>query len=208
MTRAEVVVDLLDTYGRTYSDQAGFILRDKPTPLFKLLVLTTVLSARIDANVAVRAATNLFADGLRTPEKMRDSTWDQRIDPLVRARYGRYDQSTATALAESAEFLFEWYQGDLRLLRAAAGGDVEWMSGLLREFPRIGPVGADIFCREVQHVWPEVGPFFDQRALGAASTLGLPTTPARLASLVAQEDLARFANALVRWSLDHPVALS
>jgi hypothetical protein len=75
------------------------------------------------------------------------------------------------------------------------------LRGLLREVPRIGPVGADIFCREAQAVWPELRPFFDERSRTAAAGLGLPHTPAGLARHVPPKDLARLAAALVRVSL-------
>src|SRR5213593_4051297 len=44
---------LLDRYGRTYADEAGIRLADRPAPLCQLLVLATLLSARITAGVAV-----------------------------------------------------------------------------------------------------------------------------------------------------------
>ena len=49
--------------------------------------------------------------------------------------------------------------------------------------PRIGPVGARIFCREVQDLWPEVSPYFDDRALRQAGRLRLPTDPVALGAL-------------------------
>jgi hypothetical protein len=72
---------------------------------------------------------------------------------------------------------------------------------LLREFPRIGPVGADIFCREAQGVWEELRPAFDERARQVAEELGLPHTSDGLAALVAPDDLPRLAAALVRVAL-------
>ncbi len=69
---------------------------------------------------------------------------------------------------------------------------------MIASFPRIGPTGASIFCREVQDVWPEVGPYFDERALKAADRLGLPTDPDRLAELAPKGRAAVLAAALVR----------
>jgi hypothetical protein len=74
---------------------------------------------------------------------------------------------------------------------------------LLQEVPRIGPVGADIFCREVQGLWPELRPYFDERALATAESLDLPTTAEGLAGHVAPEDLPQLAAALVRAGLKH-----
>jgi hypothetical protein len=50
----------------------------------------------------------------------------------------------------------------------------------------------------VQQVWPEVGPYFDDRSLAAAEHLGLPTDPARLATLAPEGRVADLAAALTR----------
>jgi WD40 repeat protein len=46
---------------------------------------------------------------------------------------------------------------------------------LLTAFPRLGPAGADIFCREAQLVWPELRPALDRKVLDGARRLCLPT---------------------------------
>ena len=50
---------VLARYGTTYAAEAGIRLRDQPAPLFQLLVLAELLSARIGAGVAVAAAVEL-----------------------------------------------------------------------------------------------------------------------------------------------------
>jgi hypothetical protein len=72
--------------------------------------------------------------------------------------------------------------------------------------PRLGPVGADIFSREAQEVWPELRPYLDRKALDGAERIGLPADPDRLAHLVSADDLARLAAGLVRVSLDRRLA--
>jgi hypothetical protein len=54
---------------------------------------------------------------------------------------------------------------------------------LLTAFPRLGPTGANIFCREAQLVWPELRPALDRKVLDGARRLGLPTTAKELAAL-------------------------
>ncbi|MFE7562463.1 endonuclease [Kitasatospora sp. NPDC057500] len=203
MGRQETVAALLERFGRTYADEAGITLRDTPAPLYRLLVLTTLSSVRISAGIAVAAARELSAAGLRTPKAMAESRWQARVDALGRAHYVRYDESTATALGRGAEFLLDRWHGDLRRLRDEADGDPVRIAGLLREFPRIGPVGAGIFCREAQAVWPSLRPSFDDRTLRAAADLGLPHTPTGLAALTPPHNLARLAAALTRLSLSH-----
>jgi hypothetical protein len=59
---AKAVVEvLLDRYGWTFAEEAGITLADKPGPLYQLLVLSTLLSARISADIAIAAARELFA---------------------------------------------------------------------------------------------------------------------------------------------------
>ncbi|GAA1270692.1 hypothetical protein GCM10009609_37250 [Pseudonocardia aurantiaca] len=83
---------------------------------------------------------------------MREASWQERVDALGRARYKRYDESTATALGDGAELVGREYGDDLRRLRDRAGGDPAQVRALLTRFPRLGPVGAEIFCREAQAV--------------------------------------------------------
>lgn len=59
----------------------------------------------------------------------------------------------------------------------------------------------DIFCREAQICWPELYPFADRKALGAARKLGLPATPRELAGLVGREEFPVLVAALVRADL-------
>ncbi|MFF8378396.1 endonuclease [Streptomyces sp. NPDC015661] len=204
MDTDRAIARLLREHGRTFADEAGITLRDEPAPLYQLLVLTVLCSIRIRASTATAAARELFAAGLRTPRAMADSTWQARVEALGRAHYVRYDESTATALGEGATLVLDRYHGDLRRLREEASGDPGKLRALLREVPRIGPVGAGIFCREAQAVWPELRPYFDERALTTAAGLALPHTPAGLARHVPPKDLARLAAALVRAGLSGP----
>ncbi|MFI9361457.1 endonuclease [Kitasatospora sp. NPDC053057] len=201
MTVDTITSRLLAEHGRTYAEEASITLRDKPSPLYRLLVLTVLCSIRISAGTATKAARELSAAGYRTPRAMADSGWQDRVDALGRAHYVRYDESTATALGEGAQLVLDRWHGDLRRLRDEADGDPDALRELLREVPRIGPVGADIFCREVQTVWPWLHPFFDERACAAAEDLGLPHTPRGLGALVPPKEHARLAAALVRVSL-------
>jgi hypothetical protein len=198
----KIVRSLLVTSGRTYAEEAGIKLADRPAPLYRLLVLTVLLSIRIRADTAVAAARELFRAGYGTPERMLKASWQERVDALGRAHYVRYDESTATALGEGAQLLLDEYRGDLRRMHEAADGDVRQLRRLLQGVPRIGRVGADIFCREAQAVWPDLRPYLDKRAINGARKLDLPADPERLAKLVPDGDLARFSAALVRITLD------
>jgi len=198
MSQKSAVEDLLEEHGTTYASAAGITLADKPSPLFELLVLTMLSSTRISADIAVRAARELFKNGWRTPQKMRESTWQQRVDALGRGGYRRYDESTATKLDELCAVLLDEHGGDLRRIRPSGPDAADDLAKTIASFPRIGPTGARIFCREVQDVWPEVGPYFDERSLQAAERRGLPTDPEKLARLAPNGEVARLAAALTR----------
>lgn len=145
-TQREVLRTLLDDYGRTYAHEAGIRLTDTPQPLYRLLVLSCLLSARIRAGVAVAAAKELSAAGMRDPKRMAEATWQQRVDALGRGGYRRYDERTATQLGDGARLVTERYGGDLRRLREQAGGDVAEIRRLLREFPGLGPRARTSSC--------------------------------------------------------------
>ncbi|WP_025778826.1 endonuclease [Brevibacterium sp. VCM10] len=193
---------LIDVHGRTFAAEAGITLRDKPAPLWQLLVLSLLLSTRISSDIALASARELFSAKWRTPRRLRASSWQQRVDALGRGGYRRYDESTATRLAEAADLLIDRWDGDLRKLRDEAEGQPRRISGLLQEFTGIGPTGASIFLREAQQVWPSVRPAFDTLVRKGARTAGLPEQDEKLAALVDDDDLAGLAAALVRLARD------
>ncbi|MFG3165307.1 endonuclease [Streptomyces sp. NPDC048232] len=202
----QIVRALVDAHGRTYAEEAGIRLKDTPQPLYRLLVLSHLLSARIRGSIAVATARALYDAGLRNPRRMAGADWQERVDALGRGGYRRYDERTATQLGEAAALLTERWGGDLRRLREEADGDPAEVRRLLREFPGVGPTGADIFLREAQLVWPEAGPTLDRKALQGAERLGLPSDPARLLSLAGTTEPAVLAAALVRAAVDKDVA--
>jgi hypothetical protein len=199
-----VVAELLARHGRTFAADAGIRLRDTPSPLFRLLCLSLLLSARIRSGIAVEASRALAEAGWTTPGRMAGSTWAERVRVLNRAGYARYDEKTARMLGDTVVILHDRYRGDLRRLRAEAERDPGTQRRLLRQFPGIGDVGAAIFAREVQAVWTEVFPFADQRALAVAEQLGLPGEATALTRHVAEPAaFATLVAALVRSGLAH-----
>jgi hypothetical protein len=202
----QIVDRLLERAGSTYAAEAGIRLADTPAPLYRLLVMSVLLSTRISAAIAVAATAELVRSGMGTPSRMRAASWQERVDALGRAHYKRYDESTATALGEGAELMRTEYRDDLRRLRARADRDPAAIRELLTAFPRLGPVGAEIFCREAQAVWPELRPTLDRKAIDGAQAIGLPADVDELAGLVRPGEVATLASALVRVALDKDLA--
>ncbi|MEU6079407.1 endonuclease [Streptomyces sp. NPDC047108] len=200
-TNRALMESLLEREGTTYAAEAGIRLRNTPAPLYQLLVLSHLLSARIKADIAVASARALFDAGLKDPRSMAEADWQQRVDALGKGGYRRYDERTATQLGEAAELLQREYKGDLRRMREAGNP-----RKLLRAFPGIGPTGVNIFLREVQGVWPEFAPYLDKKALQGAQRVGLPRTAKSLERLVDAEELPKLAAGLVRVALDEEAA--
>lgn len=204
--RDAVVRVLLDRHGTTYLDDVGPKLKDSPAPLFGLLILSLLLSARISSGIAVAAARALRREGWTSAAGMAGATWADRTRVLNRSGYARYDERTSRMLGDTAAALQERYRGDLRRLRAEADCDVRALRKLLTGFTGIGEVGASIFLREVQGVWDEVYPFVDERERGreaARPTVerarprrsrvarGLPAPGRRVHPLVARQGRGR-----------------
>lgn len=206
-----VVEALLRRHGTTFADELGInVSRNTPSPLFRLLCMALLLSARIRGNIAMDAARALAKEGLTTPQKMADASWERRTSILNRSGYARYDESTSRMLGDTATMILDRYGGDLRALRDAADRDPSRERKLLKEFKGIGDAGADIFFREVQGAWTEVAPFVDRRALSGARKLGLGDDAESVARHVKTSDLPRFVAALVRIDVegDHDEVLA
>lgn len=197
----QLVKGLLELAGTTYAEQARIRLRNKPMPLFQLLTLCMLASKPIDAGIATRAAREVFRTGLRTPKAVREADRSALIAAFGRAHYVRYDESSATRMADIAEMVLEVYADDLRGLASEAKRDVAAAKRLLMQFSGIGDTGADIFLREIQDHWTWVRPYFDERSLTAAREVGLPDSAEKLREL-APRSTAKLAAALVRVSLD------
>src|SRR5262249_24753893 len=158
----------LERKGRTFVDEVGIDLeKNTPAVLFQHLCMSLLLSARITYGNAVQAARALIDDSLTTPKKMADATWQDRVDVITWHGYKRYDERASTMLGDTAQLVLNKYDGDLRNLREAADRNVKREHELLQEFSGIGPVGADIFLREVQTVWDEAYPYADSKVLRA-----------------------------------------
>lgn len=85
---------LLDDAGRTFADEAGIRLEDEPAPLYRLLVLTVLLSGRVRAKLGTRACRELVDSGFGSPAKMRDASRSEVLDALTRAKFLSKEQTT------------------------------------------------------------------------------------------------------------------
>jgi hypothetical protein len=132
-----------------------------PSDLYKLLNATSLASARIRAGNALQGAKALNDAGWTTPEKMLNTTWEQRVHVLNRNGYARYDESRARFLEHNAKLVKDKYRGDLRKL---TNNTTPKIKELIQEFKGIGPVGANIFVRELKKLSSiKPGPLFNDK---------------------------------------------
>jgi len=205
VNRSDTAARLVSRHGTTWCEEAGIRLADKPSPLWRLFVLSLLLSARISYDSAVAAARELSKAGMRTPHATAQATWQQRVDALGRGHYRRYDERTSTQLGEAAQQLLDEDRGDLRRLRHRADGDASVLERELQRFKGVGPAGAAIFCREAQAVWTELSPYVDDLAADGAQRLGLPRSADALVRLVPARDVVRLVAGCVRAARDDAV---
>lgn len=206
LSRLLIIRETLGGTAREIEEPAGIRLADEPGALWRLLVFSDLVSARIQAEIAVTGSRSLFKAGGGTADGMAALSWQQRKDALLNGRYHHLANGTSTRLGESAELARSRYGGDLRRLAAEAVEQPGRAAELLQEFPGIGPAGAAAFGRYAQAVWPFLRPALDERVLAGAARLNLPTDPDALATLVPTDGLARLADALVRVNLDKDLA--
>jgi hypothetical protein len=134
-SKREVTSALLERHGTTFAEELGIdVAKGTPSPLFRLLCASILISARIGHRLAISAAQALERNGWRTANALAASSWKERTRALNRAGYARYDERTSTMLGDTAEYALERYGGDLRRLREEAERDPAAERRLLREF--------------------------------------------------------------------------
>lgn len=205
MTQKDTVNALIDSQGTLYSEEMGaHVEHDTPQELFHWLIGAIMLSARISAGNAVEGCKALRKNDFHKIDVILDRDYWDLVKVLNENGYARYDESTAGYIRDTAEWVRDTYDGDLRKLRDSAedaGAILEKLQGA----KGMGETGANIFAREAQLVWDAFYPRADGPALDAADDLGLPRDAKRLADLAgSRERFVRLLAALTRAKLDGP----
>jgi endonuclease III len=171
----------------TYPRELGLDV-SKPRDRFKWFLASILYAKRIPANIAKKTYLEFQQQGLMTSEKIKLAGWNRLVKALDAGGYVRYDFSTATNLLGIMDELEEKY-GNLEELhrRSSSPRDLERR---LQELKGVGPVGVNIFLRELRGIWEKAKP-----------------KPSKLATTVAQrlhlEDVESYESALVRLSLEY-----
>ncbi|NCC21566.1 MAG: hypothetical protein EOM26_03790 [Alphaproteobacteria bacterium] len=202
----KVCKEIMNRYPQTFAQECGINLRKgDPDSLFQWLCASLLMSTRISAGISVKAMRALLDQGWTSPEKMRDSTWNERQRVLDQAGYTRYKETTATRLGDAAHLVLRKYNGDLGNLCSACEGDLHCIHDALQEFNGVGDVGADIFCREAQDVWDGLYPFLDDTARDSAQKFGLPPDAEELTMYAKKGDYPLLMTGLVRATLQNDI---
>jgi len=173
----------------SYSQELNLDL-SKPDDRFKWFLASVLFAKRISAQTAKETYFYFEQEDLTSPEAILEAGWDRLVEVLDAGGYARYDFSTATYLLGIAKTLKERY-GSLENLHAESSSPQD-LERRLKEFRGVGPVGVNIFLRELRGVWDKAEPELSPAALATAEKIGL-----------SREDAECYESQLVRLNLEY-----
>jgi endonuclease III len=174
---------------KSYSVELGLDLA-KPEDRFKWFLASVLFAKRISAETAKETYRYFEQEELTSPNAILEAGWDRLVEVLDSGGYTRYDFSTATNLLAIAKTLLEKY-GSLERLHAESGSPRD-LESRLQEFRGVGPVGVNIFLRELRGIWGKAKPKPSPMAVATAQRIGLGS-----------EGVERYESQLVRLNLEY-----
>ena len=171
----------------TYSEELGLDLTG-PEDRFKWFLASLLFAKRISAEIAKRTYHRFEEEELTTPDRILAAGWDRLVHVLDSGGYVRYDFSTATNLLRIVKELKEKYEDLEGLHRESANS--EDLERRLQEFSGMGPVGVNIFLRELRGIWERAKPTPSSMAVKVAQRISL-------------EKVEPYESALVRINLEY-----
>ena len=172
---------------QSYAEELGLDLA-KPEDRFKWFLASIFFAKRISAEIAKNTFRKFEDEGLTTPDSILDAGWDRLVEVLDSGGYVRYDFSTASNLLAIMKDLKEKY-GDLENLHRQSTSP-EDLEKRLQEFKGVGPVGVNIFLRELRGTWEKAKPKPSRMAVETAQKIDV-------------KDVETFESALVRLNLEY-----
>ena len=174
---------------QSYSNELDLDL-SKAEDRFKWFLASVLFAKRISAQTAKETYLYFEQEELTSPDAILEAGWDRLVEVLDSGGYTRYDFSTATNLLGIAKTLKEKY-GDLELLHAESSSPAD-LERRLQEFKGVGPVGVNIFLRELRGIWEKAKPKPSPIAVATAQKIGLNP-----------EDVERYGSQLIRLNLEY-----
>ena len=157
---------------------------------FKWFLASVLFAKRISAQTAKETYLYFEQEELTSPDAILAAGWDRLVEVLDSGGYNRYDFSTATNLLGIAKMLKEKY-GALERLHAESSSPAD-LERRLQEFKGVGPVGVNIFLRELRGIWEKAKPQPSPIAVATAQKIGLNP-----------EDVERYESQLIRLNLEY-----
>ncbi len=174
---------------QSYSDELGLDLT-KPEGRFKWFLASVLFAKKISAETAKETYQYFEQEELTSPDAILHAGWDRLVEVLDSGGYTRYDFSTARKLLGIAKTLKEKY-GSLEQLHTESSTPSD-LENRLQEFKGVGPVGVNIFLRELRGIWEKAKPTPSPMAVLTAQRIGLDL-----------EDVERYESQLVRLNLEY-----
>lgn len=174
---------------QSYSKELSLDL-SKSEDRFKWFLASILFAKRIPAETAKKTYLYFEQEGLTSSDAILGAGWDRLVEVLDSGGYTRYDFSTATILLEIMKTLKEKY-GDLERLHAKSSSTTD-LESRLQEFRGVGPVGVNIFLRELRGIWKKAKPKPSLIAVVTAQKIGLNL-----------EDVEHYESQLVRLNLEY-----
>ena len=174
---------------QSYSEELGLDLK-KSEDRFKWFLASILFAKRISAETAKETYLHFEQGKLTSADAILQAGWDRLVEVLDSGGYTRYDFSTATNLLGIAKTLKEKY-GSLERVYSESSSPRD-LEKRLQGFKGVGPVGVNIFLRELRGVWEKAKPTPSSMAMLTAQRIGLDV-----------KDVARYESQLVRLNLEY-----
>jgi endonuclease III len=174
---------------QSYSEELGLDLK-KSEDRFKWFLASILFAKRISAETAKETYLHFEQGKLTSADAILQAGWDRLVEVLDSGGYTRFDFSTATNLLGIAKTLKEKY-GSLERVYSESSSPRD-LEKRLQGFRGVGPVGVNIFLRELRGVWKKAKPTPSSMAMLTAQRIGLDV-----------KDVARYESQLVRLNLEY-----
>ena len=155
---------------KSYSEELGLDLTSSDDR-FKWFLASILFAKRISAEIAKKTFRRFESEGLTSPERILEAGWNKLVEVLDSGGYVRYDFSTASNLLAIMKKLKEEY-GDLERLHRESSSPAD-LEKRLMEFRGVGPVGVNIFLRELRGIWEKARPKPSKMAVETARRIRL-----------------------------------
>jgi endonuclease III len=171
---------------QSYAEELGLNLT-KPEDRFEWFLASILFAKRISAEIAKSTFHRFRDEGLTSPDGILEAGWDHLVEVLDSGGYVRYDFSTASNLLGIMKELKEKY-GDLENLHRQSNSPAD-LERRLQEFKGVGPIGVNIFLRELRGTWEKAKPKPSKMAVETAQKIDV-------------KDIEPCESALVRLNLE------